>query len=61
MAPVKDKLKDFLKVRGDYEAKVRDVLTDDQTKTFDELRPAHGKGKKRLGGAATRADVPNDP
>jgi Spy/CpxP family protein refolding chaperone len=38
MAPVRDKVQDVVKVRSDYVAKVRDVLTDEQKTTFDELK-----------------------
>jgi hypothetical protein len=57
MAPVRDKAKDLVKIRSDYEAKLRDVLNDDQKKTLDELKAANpgkgplagllGKGKKK--------------
>jgi hypothetical protein len=56
MAPVRDKLKDYVALRSDYVAKVRDVLTDDQKTTFDQLKEEQvakgplanllGKGKK---------------
>ena len=38
LAPVRGKLQDYIKLRSDYVAKVRDVLTDDQKTTFDELK-----------------------
>jgi Spy/CpxP family protein refolding chaperone len=38
MTPVREKVQDFVKARADYESKVRDVLNDDQKKTFDELK-----------------------
>ena len=57
MAPVRDKLKDYVTLRSDYVAKVRDVLTDDQKTTFDQLKQDQvakgplasllGKGKKK--------------
>jgi hypothetical protein len=51
MEPVREKMEDVLKIRKDYETKVRDLLTDDQRKAFDDLRsssPLQGKGKKKL-------------
>jgi Spy/CpxP family protein refolding chaperone len=57
MAPIRDKMKDFVTIRSDYEGKVRDVLTDDQKATFDQLKQDQfgtgplanllGKGKKK--------------
>jgi hypothetical protein len=38
MTPVREKVGDYLKVRAEYEGKVRDVLNDDQKQTLDELR-----------------------
>jgi hypothetical protein len=38
MAPLRDKLKDYVSLRSDYVSKVRDVLTDDQKTTFDQLK-----------------------
>jgi Zn-dependent M32 family carboxypeptidase len=60
MAPIRDKGKELAAIRSDYEAKVRDVLNDDQKKTLDELTAAErgkgplasllGKGKKKKPG-----------
>ena len=57
LAPVREKVRDFVKMRADYEAQVRDVLTDDQKTTFDQLKADNapkgplaqliGKGKKK--------------
>jgi hypothetical protein len=58
MAPVREKVRDVIKLRSEYEDKVKDVLNDDQKKTFAELQSAAfskgpfarllGKGKKKV-------------
>jgi hypothetical protein len=45
MTPLREKLQDYMKVRADYEAKVQDLLNEDQKKTLDELKAdQQGKG-----------------
>lgn len=61
MAPVRDKAQDLIKIRSDYEAKVRDVLNDDQKKTLDELKAAN-PGKGPLAGLLkAKKKKPNGP
>jgi hypothetical protein len=64
MTPVRAKVQDFLKVRSEYEDKVRAALNDDQKKTFDELKTEQfgtGPLAKLLGKAKAKKNTnPSD-